>query len=577
MRLLFTGRAVRAARKSFISPTKPNRRINTNAAVESEFSRDVPIRGVEPDTRSIRPTDIHPTEQSAASSQGDPFKAFLLEKQEPNTIINRDANSGVVISSTPYRLDSTSNLSPSILKLLDRRLYLEPNHPISITRKLIESVFPQPVYQNYIATNPVVSTAANFDLLGFPADHPGRSTTDTYYVNKDRVLRTHSSAHQPAAFQKMLKPGSASGYTICADVFRRDSIDRSHFPVFHQMEGARLWRKPRKDERGLPLSTYESFHRRRDTMKKNLEELGTTTVDAEDPAPAFTLDNRNPRQLSHHHEEVRLMAAHLKRSLETLVDKVFSAAKQASISSGHLDPSANSEPLKVRWVEAYFPFTTPSWELEVYWQDSWLELLGCGIVQQSILEQADLSDHIGWAWGLGIERLAMLLFNIPDIRLFWSEDRRFLDQFQAGKISRYEPFSKYPACYKDVAFWIDPSPAAASPILSEPSSSAAATGGLAASAGGDSTKSPPSSSPTKLHKSAFHENDVMEIVRDVAGSLAEDVRLVDEFVHPTQGRKSLCYRISYRSLERTLTNEEVNDLHARICERLGEMGAVELR
>lgn len=64
-------------------------------------------------------------------------------------------------------------------------------------------------------------------------------------------------------------------------------------------------------------------------------------------------------------------------------------------------------------------------------------------------------DHIiGWASGIGLERLAMLLFKIPDIRLFWTRDTRFLNQFQKGKISIFEPFSRYPSCWKDVSFWV---------------------------------------------------------------------------------------------------------------------------
>jgi len=75
----------------------------------------------------------------------------------------------------------------------------------------------------------------------------------------------------------------------------------------------------------------------------------------------------------------------------------------------------------------------------------------------------------------------------------------------------------------------------------------------------------------------FHENDIMELVRDIAGDTVEDVRLVDEFVHPKTGRKSLCYRINYRSLERTLTSEEANDMHERIRKGVVERFGVELR
>jgi phenylalanyl-tRNA synthetase alpha chain len=585
MRLLFTGRVVRASRKTLISPIQPRRWNSTNeAAAEDPQTPSIPvIRPVRQGYRTNRslPTiDINPQDFQPATLVEGSFKAFLLDQEEPNKIFGRDRESGVVISSRPYELDSSSNLSPNILKLLDRRLYAHPDHPIGITKKLIESVFPQPTYQHYIASNPVVTTTANFDMLGFPKDHPGRSTTDTYYVNKDKVLRTHTSAHQHAAFQAMAKPETAYGYTICADVFRRDSIDRSHFPVFHQMEGARLWRLSRTDSDGFPLSQFKAMNRRVDIIRASLKELGRPPVDAEDPNPAFDSE-RNPQQPEHYHQEVRLLAAHLKRSLETLVAKIFDAAKKAGIESGHLNANVADERLKVRWVEAYFPFTSPSWELEVLWQGEWLELLGCGIVQQKILRNAGVGDKIGWAWGLGVERLAMILFGIPDIRLFWSEDPRFLAQFQADKVTRFEPFSKFPACYKDTAFWIDasPGPAPLSPLsehilaTTNSNSESGAGVGVAAPAGGDATKA----SPTEAQPAAFHENDVMEIVRDVAGSLAEDVKLVDEFVHPTSGRKSLCYRVNYRSLERTLTNEEVNGLHEELGKRLVRDLGVELR
>lgn len=73
----------------------------------------------------------------------------------------------------------------------------------------------------------------------------------------------------------------------------------------------------------------------------------------------------------------------------------------------------------------------------------------------------------------------MILFNIADIRLFWSQDPRFLQQFEAGKVTKFEPFSKYPSCWKDISFWIREKP--------------------------------------------FHMNDMCDIVRDVAGNLAEEI------------------------------------------------------
>ncbi|KAI9368451.1 putative phenylalanyl-tRNA synthetase alpha subunit [Aspergillus egyptiacus] len=433
-----------------------------------------------------------------------------------------------------YQTDEWTNTPDAILSHIDRRLYLNENHPLAITRKLIESQFPAPTYGNYSEKNPVVSTAQNFDVLGFPADHPGRSRTDTYYLNSKTVLRTHTSAHQQAYFQQINRNEASRpeevGYTVVADVYRRDAIDRSHYPVFHQMEGAMLWKRP--TEEPLKHSSQTAA-----MIMNDVESIPSHDVPVEDPNPT-THPERNPLQSEYHSaEEVEAIAAHLKRSLERMVIKVFSEAQKAAAAAG-----VETEPLKVRWVEAYFPFTSPSWELEVFWQGDWLEILGCGVVKQELLINSDVPNRVGWAFGLGLERIAMLLFNIPDIRLFWSKDERFLSQFRAGQITRFEPFSKHPACYKDVAFWL-------------PSTGASAAGGAV----------------------PVHENDIMEIVRGVGGDLVEDARLIDEFTHPKTSRKSMCYRINYRSLERTLTNEETNDLHERIRQKFVSQLGVELR
>ena len=373
----------------------------------------------------------------------------------------------------------------------------------------------------------------NFNSLEFPIDHPGRSKTDTYYINAETVLRTHTSAHQVDIFRRNESPG----YTVTADVYRRDAIDRSHYPIFHQMEGARVWDRRKVVDRDIVRA-----------VKEDLQYLPEHNLQVEDPNPTAH-EERNPLQTPYHSiEEVEAIAAHLKKSLEGVVVDVLSKAREASTATG-LKIIDTEEPLRVRWVEAYFPFTSPSWELEVLWKGDWLELLGCGIVKQNLLVNAGVPDQLGWAFGLGLERIAMLLFGIPDIRLFWSEDPRFSDQFTSTSttsLKRFAPFSAHPACYKDVSFWLSDSNSSAGGRVEE-------------------------------NVRYFHENDFMEIVRSVGGNCIEHVKLVDSWIHPTTGRKSLCYRINYRSLERTLTNVETNNMQKMVEEKMVEEFGVELR
>ena len=86
--------------------------------------------------------------------------------------------------------------------------------------------------------------------------------------------------------------------------------------------------------------------------------------------------------------------------------------------------------------------------------DQWVEMLGCGIMHPDIMKACGRGDKIAWALGMGLERYAMKLFDIPDIRLFWSQDQRVTSQFKAGEISKFKPFSKYPSCFKDISFWV---------------------------------------------------------------------------------------------------------------------------
>lgn len=110
--------------------------------------------------------------------------------------------------------------------------------------------------------------------------------------------------------------------------------------------------------------------------------------------------------------------------------------------------------VEMRWKEDFFPFTEPSFELEILFNGKWMEVLGCGVIHNQVMKNAHKGDQMGWAFGLGLERLAMVLFSIPDIRLFWSTDERFTSQFKPGQMTKFVSFSKYPPCTKDVSFWL---------------------------------------------------------------------------------------------------------------------------
>ena len=220
--------------------------------------------------------------------------------------------------------------------------------------------------------------------------------------------------------------------------------------------------------------------------------------------------------------ECQLVEEDLKKTLEGLMDHLFG-------------------PTKKRWSGDYFPFTQPSFELEIYHNDEWMEVLGCGVIHEQVLDLSNRSDRRGWAFGLGLERLAMILFEIPDIRLFWTDDERFHSQFEEGSITKFEPYSKFPPVFKDIAFWTDNGAA-----------------------------------DNDDEKKNFVQNDFFDLIRSVAGDLVEKIELIDSFTHPKTGRTSKCYRISYRSMDRSLTNEEIDELQFKLRDECPSLGC-ELR
>ncbi|MGA2418174.1 MAG: hypothetical protein ABSF55_02965 [Candidatus Staskawiczbacteria bacterium] len=177
--------------------------------------------------------------------------------------------------------------------------------------------------------------------------------------------------------------------------------------------------------------------------------------------------------------------------------------------------------VKYRFTVETFPYTDPSLEIEIYINGEWVEIVGAGMPKKSVLANFGVKGYNGWAFGFGLDRLAMIKFGIPDIRILWSDDPRITSQFKDIN-SKYKEVSKYPETSRDISFIIDKN---------------------------------------------INLNNYYEIVRDFAENLIEEVKLIDEFEDDAKfgkDKKSYTFRIVYRSPERTLTNDETNKIQEEI-------------
>jgi len=143
-----------------------------------------------------------------------------------------------------YDVDSSTNITPRVASKIGRCLHRRSGHPISHVRHRIENYFSSafvtrvghPRFVVFDNLNPVVTPHQNFDSLRVPADHPSRMSTDTYYVNSEHLLRSHMTAHD----EELIQSGF-DAFLLVGDVYRRDEVDASHYPVFHQVDGVCLF------------------------------------------------------------------------------------------------------------------------------------------------------------------------------------------------------------------------------------------------------------------------------------------------------------------------------------------------
>jgi phenylalanyl-tRNA synthetase alpha chain len=191
--------------------------------------------------------------------------------------------------------------------------------------------------------------------------------------------------------------------------------------------------------------------------------------------------------------------------------------------------------IKYRFNEDDFPYTHPSLEMEIEKDGRWLEVLGSGVVKGTVLDKlgVDSSKYNGWAFGFGLERLALLSLDLPDIRLLWSQDPRVVKQLHLGQ--KYVEVSKYPPITRDISFIVNKN---------------------------------------------FVPNNYFDLIRDIGSDLVEEVKLLDKYENPEkfgQDKISYTYRVVYRSPERTLRTEEVEPLQNKLYEQTKIQFNAELR
>lgn len=223
-------------------------------------------------------------------------------------------------------------------------------HPISRTIARMEAIFGQLGFST--RTGPEIEDDHhNFEALNIPPAHPARAMQDTFYVRGgEYLLRTHTSPVQIRTMREEAPPIRI----ICPGRVYRVDLDRTHSPMFHQVEGL------------------------------------------------YVAENVSFRQLQHD----------LKQFLELFFEKQ----------------------VEVRFRPSYFPFTEPSAEVDIRGERGWMEVLGCGLVHPNVLEAVgiDADRYSGYAFGIGVERFAMLRYGVDDLRQFFANDLRFLDSFGAA-------------------------------------------------------------------------------------------------------------------------------------------------
>lgn len=339
----------------------------------------------------------------------------------------------------------------------------------------------------------IIPYNVSFDLFSFPKNHPARNPSDTYFVDKNHVLRTHTTVMWyyhltlPEVINK-IKKGEAVGALSHGKVYRKDEIDREHMNVFHQMDGWYLCRRAYhiitiNDLKAVLIEIAKAIFGKNVKYRFNADEFPYT-----DPSIEMAIKIRKRPDFSKSKKDLR------------------------KIEDPRFDNRASRESNR-----------------------EWIEVLGAGVVRKVVLKNlgVDPEKYNGWAFGFGLERLAMISMDLPDIRLLWSQDERVKRQLRLG--NKFHEVSKFPPITRDISFIVD---------------------------------------------KKFIPNNYFDLIRDLGGNLVEEVRLLDKYSNPKKfgtDKLSYTYRIVYRSNDRTLLSGEVDKIQEKIYGETAKQFKTKLR
>lgn len=332
--------------------------------------------------------------------------------------------------------------------------------------ELVQRILDLPDFKDFdvVDAPEIVSADISFNLFNFPANHPARSKSDTYYIDEDNILRTHTTIMWYYYLQNSnikdqiskLKPVGSLSY---GKVYRKDEIDRHHMNVFHQMDG---WYLIPRDQRII--------------------------------------------------------------TIEDLQDVLIKIAR-----------AIYGKNIEYRFDKDQFPYTDPSIEMEIEKEEGWVEVLGSGVVRGGVLKNLGVDPDIynGWAFGFGLERLAITSMELPDIRLLWSDDERVKKQLVLG--NKFKEVSKFPPIIRDISFIVSKN---------------------------------------------FVPNNYFDLIRDAGGDIVEEVKLLDHYDDVEKfgaDKTSYTYRIIYRSNERTLQTSEIDPIQEKITQETIKQFSAKIR